>query len=154
GIFEPIWNRRYVDAVQISVAESIGIGERGRYYDQTGALRDMVPNHLFQLLSMTAMEPPNSFDAEEVRDAKVRMLRAIKPMTTEAIKQQIVYGQYQGYGEEPYVKRNSKTETFVAMRLDVDNWRWAGVPFFLRTGKRLARRATEIVVQFKPVPFQ
>src|SRR5688572_14014771 len=153
GIFEPIWNRRYVDHVQITVAEEVGAETRGAYYDATGALRDMVQNHLFQLLALTAMEPPISFQAEDVRDEKVKELHAIAPLTSEDIRRNVVRGQYDGYRQEPKVAADSRTETFVAMRLTIDNWRWAGVPFYLRTGKHLSRRWTEIAVQFKRAPF-
>ena len=164
GIFEPVWNRRYIDHVQITVAESDGIEKRGRYYDAFGALRDMVPNHLFQLLSFIAMEPPISFQADAVRDEKAKVLRAIPPMTEEEVLRRTVRGQYRegaapdgrrhaGYRAEEYVKPGSSTESFVALKLYVDNWRWAEVPFYLRTGKGLAERVTEIVIQFKRAPF-
>ena len=164
GIFEPIWNRRYIDHIQITVAESVGVEERGRYYEQAGALRDMVPNHIFQLISLTAMEPPASFEADAVRDEKVKLLRAIQPMTPEEILKRSVRGQYyagliegqgvRGYRVEPHVSENSATETFAALKLSIDNWRWAEVPFYIRTGKRLDRHVTEITVQFKRAPFQ
>ena len=153
GIFEPIWNRRYVDHVQMTVAEEDGIGSRGAYYDKAGALRDIVQNHMFQLLTLVAMEPPISFESEDVRNEKVKVLHAVSPLTRDAVRRDVVRGQYDGYDREPNVGADSSTETFVALRLDVDNWRWAGVPFYLRTGKRLARRSTEIVVQFKRAPF-
>jgi glucose-6-phosphate 1-dehydrogenase len=164
GIFEPVWNRRYIDHVQITVAESDGIGTRGRYYDQAGALRDMVPNHLFQLLSFIAMEPPISFEAGTVRDEKAKVLHAIAPMSEEEVIRRTVRGQYRegagldrrrhpGYRAEEFVKAGSSTETYVALKLYVDNWRWAEVPFYLRTGKGLAERVTEIVIQFKRAPF-
>ena len=153
GIFEPIWNRRYVDHVQMTVAEDEGIGSRGAYYDKSGALRDIVQNHMFQLLTLVAMEPPISFRAEDVRDEKVKVLHAVLPLTDEGVRRDVVRGQYQGYRQEANVAAESRTETFVAMRLTVDNWRWAGVPFYLRTGKKLARRDTHIAVQFKRAPF-
>ncbi len=153
GIFEPIWNRRYVDHVQMTVAEEDGIGSRGAYYDKAGALRDIVQNHMFQLLTLVAMEPPISFKAEDVRDEKVKVLHAVPSLTRDAVRRDVVRGQYDDYRREPNVAPDSTTETFVAMRLYVDNWRWAGVPFYLRTGKRLARRSTEIAVQFKRAPF-
>ena len=153
GIFEPIWNRRYVDHVQMTVAEEDGIGSRGAYYDKAGALRDIVQNHMFQLLTLVAMEPPISFRAEDVRDEKVKVLHAVPALTSDAVRRDVVRGQYGAYRAEPHVDGDSTTETFVAMRLYVDNWRWAGVPFYLRTGKRLARRSTEIAVQFKRAPF-
>jgi len=153
GIFEPIWNRRYVDHVQMTVAEAEGIGTRGAYYDHAGALRDMVQNHMFQLLTLVAMEPPISFKAEDVRDEKVKVLHAVAPLTDDDVRRHVVRAQYEGYGQEPNVSPESRTETFIAMRLFVDNWRWAGVPFYLRTGKRLSRRTTEVAVQFRRAPF-
>jgi glucose-6-phosphate 1-dehydrogenase len=164
GIFEPVWNRRFIDHVQITVAETIGVETRGGYYDQSGALRDMVPNHLFQLVSLVAMEPPISFDANAVRDEQTKVLRAIQPLTEQDVLTRTVRGQYgegledgtrlAAYRSEPRVSPNSATETFTALKLQIDNWRWAGIPFYLRTGKRLKTRASEIVIQFKSVPFQ
>jgi len=163
GIFEPIWNRRYIDHVQITVAESLGVEHRGNYYDQAGALRDMVPNHLLQLLSVIAMEPPNSFDANAVRDEKTKLLRAILPLHSIEVLRSVVAAQYDegiidskpepAYRQEPQVSPQSNTETYVALKLLIDSWRWADVPFYLRTGKRLAKRVTEIVIQFKRPPF-
>ena len=153
GIFEPIWNRRYVSHVQMTVAEEDGIGTRGAYYDKAGALRDIVQNHMFQLLTLVAMEPPISFRAEDVRDEKVKVLHAVPSLTPDAVSRDVVRGQYEGYRKEANVAPDSRTETFVAMRLNVDNWRWAGVPFYLRTGKKLARRDTHVAVQFKRAPF-
>jgi glucose-6-phosphate 1-dehydrogenase len=153
GIFEPIWNRRYVDSVQMTVAEESGIGKRGAYYDKAGALRDIVQNHMFQVLTLVAMEPPISFGGEDVRDEKVRVLHAVPPLLQEDVARHVVRGQYEGYTTENNVDPNSRTETFVAMRLFVDNWRWAGVPFYLRTGKRLPRRLTEVAVEFKRAPL-
>src|SRR5581483_1469774 len=163
GIFEPIWNRRYIDHVQISVTETVGVEQRGSYYDQAGALRDMVPNHMMQLISLTAMEPPVSFQADAVRDEQNKILRAIQPFTAEDVLTKTVRGQYgdgivngervPGYREEPDVPPDSRTETFVAMKLSMDNWRWADVPFYLRTGKRLGDRHTQIVIQFRRAPF-
>jgi glucose-6-phosphate 1-dehydrogenase len=163
GIFEPIWNRRYVDHVQITVAETVGVETRGGYYETAGTLRDMVPNHIFQLISLTAMEPPVSFDANVVRDEQAKILKAISPMTPEEVLTRTVRGQYgagmngaeklQAYRSEPNVSQSSRTETFVAMKLYIDNWRWADVPFYLRTGKRLPKRVTEIAIQFKRAPF-
>lgn len=156
ALFEPIWRREYIDSVQITASEVIGVEGRGRFYEQTGAFRDMVPNHLFQLLCMVAMEPPNSFDAEAVRDKKAEVFDAIKPLAPG----DVVFGQYgQGpagvaYRDEPDVAKDSRTETYAAARVMIDNWRWAGVPFYLRTGKRLAARRTEISVQLKRVPFR
>ena len=153
GIFEPIWNRRYVDHVQMTVAEEVGVETRGAYYDRAGALRDIVQNHMFQLLSLVAMEPPISFRAADVQDEKVKVLHAIQRLTPDDIARHIVRGQYDGYRSEPKVAPDSRTETYVAMRLLIDSWRWAGVPFYLRTGKRMAKRMTEIAVYFKRAPF-
>jgi glucose-6-phosphate 1-dehydrogenase len=153
GIFEPVWNRRYVDHVQMTVAEEVGVESRGAYYDQIGALRDMVQNHMFQLLTLVAMEPPISFRPDDVRDEKVKVLHAVPPFTEDDVRRYTVRAQYQGYREEKNVAPESATETFVALRLLIDNWRWAGVPFYLRTGKKLTKRLTEIAVQFKRPPF-
>jgi glucose-6-phosphate 1-dehydrogenase len=163
GIFEPIWNRRYIDHVQISVAETVGVEQRGSYYDQAGALRDMVPNHIMQLISLTSMEPPISFHADAVRDEQAKILHAIQPLSSEEVLTRTVRGQYgaglmdgqrvPGYREEEDVPNDSRTETFVAMKLLIDNWRWADVPFYLRTGKRLAAQNTHIVIQFRRAPF-
>jgi glucose-6-phosphate 1-dehydrogenase len=149
GMFEPIWNRRYVDNVQITVAEEIGIEGRGAFYDKTGAIRDMVQTHLFQMLTFFAMEPPVSFEPDRLQDERVRVLRSMKPVDPTAV----VRGQYRGYRDEPDAAKTSRTETYAAVRVDLDNWRWAGVPFFLRTGKRLRRKVTEICVGFRDVPF-
>jgi len=164
GIFEPIWNRRYIDHVQITAGETVGVEQRGGYYDTAGALRDMVPNHLFQLVSLTAMEPPISFHADAVRDEQAKALHAIQIPTPEEVLKTAVRGQYgrgevdgqtvPAYKEEPNVAPDSTTETFAALKLRIDNWRWADVPFYLRTGKRLGSRATEIAIQFKRAPFQ
>ena len=163
GIFEPIWNRRYIDHVQITAAETVGVEQRGGYYETSGALRDMVPNHLFQLVSLTAMEPPNSFDANAVRDEQAKVLHAILPLSQEDVLSKTVRGQYdsgmvdgkqvRAYRSEPNVRPDSTTETFVAMKLLIDNWRWADVPFYFRTGKHLPRRVTEISIQFRRAPF-
>jgi glucose-6-phosphate 1-dehydrogenase len=156
AMFEPVWRREYIDHVQITAAETIGVEGRGSFYEQTGAFRDMLPNHLFQLLGMVAMEPPNSFDAESVRDKKADVFDAIKPLTAN----DVVLGQYEAgpagraYRDEPGVAKDSRTETYAAARVYVENWRWAGVPFYLRTGKRLTGRRTEISVQLKAVPFR
>ncbi len=163
NIIEPLWNRNYIDHVQITAAETVGVEHRGGFYETAGALRDMVPNHLFQLLTMTAMEPPISFDADEVRNKQAEVLHAIQPLAPEEVLTNTVRGQYaegiidnvrvSGYRSEPDVSPTSNTETFVALKLLIDNWRWAGVPFYLRTGKSLALRATEIVIQFRRTPF-
>ncbi len=162
GIFEPIWNRRYVDHIQITVAESVGVEGRASYYEEAGALRDMVQSHMLQLLNLVAMEPPVAFDADAVRDEKVKVLRALRPIAPEQVGEYTARGQYgrgwvagqeaPGYREEPGVAPDSTTETYVALKLFVDNWRWEGVPFYLRTGKRMPKRATEIAVQFQCPP--
>ena len=161
-IFEPIWHRRYIDHVQITVAESIGVEGRGAFYEETGALRDILQNHLLQLLTLVAMEPPANLEADALRDEKLKVLRAIRPIPVEKVDQSVVRGQYgpgwvgatetSAYRSEPAVDPASETETFVAARLEIDDWRWAGVPFYLRAGKRLPKRATEIAIQFKDVP--
>ena len=163
GIFEPIWNRQYIDHVQITVAETLGVEHRGTYYETAGALRDMVPNHLLQILSFVAMEPPNAFDPEAVRDEKAKVLRAIQPMNPMEVLQSTVAGQYANgviagdsvgsYRTEMHVDPSSLTETFVAMKLSIESWRWENVPFYLRTGKRLPTRTTEVVIQFKSAPL-
>ena len=163
GIFEPVWNRRYVDHVQVTVAEELGVELRGGYYEKAGALRDMVPNHIFQLITLTAMEPPISFDAEAVHDEQTKVLRAIQPLSPERVLDHAVRGQYDAgtingrhvpaYRAEPNVAPDSKTPTYVAMALHIDNWRWAGVPFYLRTGKRMKRRVTQVVIRFRKPPF-
>jgi glucose-6-phosphate 1-dehydrogenase len=161
-MFEPVWNRNYIDHIQITAAEDIGIGTRAGYYDQAGALRDLVQNHMLQLLTLVCMEPPASFEANKVRDEKVKVLQAIEPPTPEQVAEMTVRARYtagmaggeeaKGYLEEEGVPGASSTETYAALRLEVHNWRWAGVPIVLRTGKRLARKVTEIAVQLKPVP--
>jgi glucose-6-phosphate 1-dehydrogenase len=163
GIFEPIWNRRYIDSVHITAGEKVGVEQRGGYYETAGALRDMVPNHLLQLVTLTAMEPPVSFKANAVRDEQTKILHAIQCPTTEEAGRRAVRGQYDAgvidgqpvpaYRDEPNVAPDSKTETFVALKLLIDNWRWADVPFYLRTGKRLAARDTEITIKFRRAPF-
>jgi glucose-6-phosphate 1-dehydrogenase len=163
GLFEPVWNRRYVDHVEMTVAETVGAEGRGSYYDTAGVVRDMIQNHMFQLLSLIAMEPPISFEGEAARNEKVKVLQAIRPMSPEEILKNAVRGQYgegflkdvkvPAYRAEPNVAPNSNTETFAAVELNVENWRWAGVPFFLRSGKRLPRRSTQIVIQFRKPPL-
>jgi glucose-6-phosphate 1-dehydrogenase len=164
GIFEPVWNRSYVDHVQITVAESIGAEGRGAFYEETGASRDILQNHLLQLMTLVAMEPPSSFSADALRDQKVQVLRSIAAPDVEHVKNSIVRGQYAagwisgepapGYREEPEVDPQSETETFVAGCFTIDDWRWSGVPFYLRAGKRMPKRATEIAIQFKEVPLR
>lgn len=164
ALFEPIWDRRYIDHVQITVAEQVGVEHRGDYYDHTGALRDMIQNHLLQILSLVAMEAPVSFDANEIRSKKVDVLRAIRPIPPEQIHQFAVRGQYgagwvqgervQSYQKEPGVTPDSAAETFAAVKFFVDNWRWQDVPFYMRTGKRLPTRSSEVFIQFRPVPHQ
>ena len=161
-LFEPLWRREWISDVQITIAEKIGVGNRLGYYDNSGALRDMLQNHLLQLLCIVAMEPPTSIAPDAVRDAKLQVLRSLKRFTPTTLSQNIVRGQYRGgyvdgqavpsYRDEPDAPKSSKTETFVAMKAEVDTWRWAGVPFYLRTGKRMADRLAEIVVRFKQIP--
>src|ERR1700740_1447567 len=162
GIFEPLWNRNYVDHVQITASETLGVERRGGFYETAGALRDMIQSHVLQLTSLVAVEPPAAFDATAVRNEKLKVLQSIRPFNLEMVAQSVIRGQYApgkignqplpGYREEPNVSRNSRTETFVAARLLIDNWRWAGVPFYLRTGKRLEKRSTEIMIQFHAAP--
>jgi len=164
GIFEPLWNRNYVDHVQITAAETLGVEQRAAFYETAGATRDMIQSHVLQLTSFVAMEPPASFDATAVRNEKIKVLQSIRPFTAESIETDVVRGQYgpggetrnssllAGYRNEPGVAKTSSTETFVAAKLQIDNWRWAGVPFYLRTGKRLPSRVTEIAIQFRRAP--
>jgi glucose-6-phosphate 1-dehydrogenase len=163
GLFEPIWNRRYIDSVQITVAETVGVEGRGESYDETGALRDIVQNHVLQLMAVFAMEPPIEFKAADLRDEKVKVLRAVKPMSPTEVEAETVRGQYvsgwvegekvPAYREEPEVATNSERETYVAVKFAIESWRWAGVPFYVRTGKALSTRVTEIAVQFKQAPL-
>jgi glucose-6-phosphate 1-dehydrogenase len=163
SIFEPIWNYKYIDHVQITVSETLGVGTRGGYYDKSGALRDMVQNHIFQLMALTAMEPPASLDARSIRDEKVKVYQSVRPLSPEHIDEFTVRGQYgpgemegqktDGYRKERDVPPDSKTETFAAVQLFIDNWRWSGTPFYLRTGKFLAEKLSEIVVRFRSPPL-
>lgn len=163
GLFEPLWSRLHIDHVQITAAETVGVERRGKFYDITGALRDMVPNHLFQLLAMTAMEPPISFEADAVRAKQTEVLEAIRPFDAESALKDTVRGQYdagnvlnasaQAYRNEPDVSSSSNTETYFACKLQIDNWRWSGVPFYIRTGKHLTRRSTEIAIRFHQAPY-
>ncbi|HBK30958.1 MAG TPA: glucose-6-phosphate dehydrogenase [Porphyromonadaceae bacterium] len=162
GIYEPLWNRRYIQHVEITAAESIGVEDRGGYYDHAGALRDMIQNHLLQVVSLVAMEPPSKISADDIRYEKMKVFRALRPFTKLDLKNNVIRGQYteatvrgkqlKGYREEKDVKKTSRTETYVAMKFFIDNWRWEGVPFYLRTGKRLPTRVSEIVIHFKPSP--
>jgi glucose-6-phosphate 1-dehydrogenase len=160
GMFEPTWRREYIDHVQITAAETVGVEMRGSFYESTGALRDMVPNHLFTLLSMVAMDPPNSFDADDVRTEKARVAKAMRPVQpADAVRGQYGPGEeagkpVAGYRQEPNVSPQSTTETYVALKVYVENWRWTGVPFYLRTGKRMAGRRTEITIHYKPAPYR
>lgn len=160
GIFEPVWNRNYIDHIQITASETVGVEQRGGYYETAGALRDMLPNHLFQLICLTAMEPPVSFEPNVVRDKQVEILKAIQPFHDRDVLMRAVRGQYgpgpnrmPGYRQEAMVSPTSRTETYIGIKLFIDNWRWADVPFYVRTGKRMTKRVTEIVVQFKRAPF-
>ncbi|MHB9056965.1 MAG: glucose-6-phosphate dehydrogenase [Paludibacteraceae bacterium] len=164
GFFEPIWNRRYVDRVEITASENIGVGKRGGYYDTSGAMRDMIQNHLLQVLAIVAMEPPAVFESDSIRNETVKVLQALRPVKPEEVKNYVIRGQYiqtvqddevlKGYRQEDGVAPNSKTETYVAMKIFVDNWRWGDVPFYIRTGKRLPNRVTEVVLHLKPAPLQ
>ena len=152
-IFEPVWNRNYIDHVQITVAEEVAVGDRGDYYDTAGVMRDMFQNHLLQLLTITAMEPPVRFEADAIRNEKVKVLQAIRPMVPERVAKDTIRGQYQGYTNEEDVASDSQTATFAALKLSVDNWRWQNVPFYLRSGKAMSCRTTQIVIQFHKPPY-
>jgi glucose-6-phosphate 1-dehydrogenase len=152
-IFEPVWNRRYVDYVEICVAETEGVGTRGRFYEETGVLRDIVQNHMLEVLALTAMEPPNTSEADDVRGEKLQVLRALREPWADTIARDVVLGQYRGYRDEPDIARDSVTPTYAALRVFIDNWRWQGVPFYLRAGKRLAKRITEVSLHMKRVPL-
>ena len=162
SLFESQWNQNYIDHIQITISEQLGVEQRAGFYEHVGAMRDMFQNHLLQLLCITAMEPPAKLEPDAVRDEKVKVLKALKPITGTAINENVVRGQYDSgvaegkpvprYRDEPGVHHKSLTETFISAKVEIDNWRWAGVPFYLRTGKRLAERACEIVVQFKEIP--
>jgi glucose-6-phosphate 1-dehydrogenase len=164
GIFEPVWNRRYIDHVQITAAESVGVEGRGGYYEDSGALRDMLQNHLLQLLALVAMEPPTSLDANAIRDEAIKVAKSMRPIPPDRIDEFAVRGQYgrgwiggaavPGYREEHGVNPESSTETFAALKFYIDNWRWSDVPFYLRSGKRMTKRAAEIAVQFRNVPMR
>lgn len=164
GFFEPIWNRKYIDRVEITAAEKIGVGDRGGYYDSSGAMRDMIQNHLLQVMAIVAMEPPAIFDSESIRNETVKVLQALRPIKGNDVAKQVVRGQYiatqvgdnqfPGYRQEKGVNPNSKTETFVAIKAFIDNWRWSEVPFYIRTGKHLPERVTEVVIHLKHAPHQ
>ena len=154
GIFEPLWNRNYIDSIEISASETLGVENRGKYYDGAGALRDMIQNHLMQLMAFTAMESPSVFDPEPIRDEIVKVFRALRPYKTHGMDDLIVRGQYDGYREEKNVAPDSTTETYVAMKMFIDNWRWSDVPFYIFTGKKLPEKSSEIVVNFKSTPHQ
>jgi glucose-6-phosphate 1-dehydrogenase len=153
AIFEPLWNRKYIDHVQITAAESIGLEGRGRFYESTGVLRDVVQNHLLQVLALCSMEPPVSFGPDDIHEEKAQLLRALHPITSDQVSNQVVRAQYRGYREEEGVSPQSRTPTYVAMKLLIDNWRWQGVPIYLRAGKKLSSRITEVAIQFQPIPL-
>jgi glucose-6-phosphate 1-dehydrogenase len=162
SIFEPVWNRRYIDHIRITAAETLGVGSRAGYYEDTGVVRDMFQNHMMQLLALTGMEPPSTFEADRVRDEKAKVYRCFRPFPVDALHEHLVLGQYgagtvegkrvPAYRDEPGVMMDSLTPTFAMMKIFLDNWRWQGVPFFLTSGKRMAKKITEIVIQFKEVP--
>jgi glucose-6-phosphate 1-dehydrogenase len=152
AIFEPLWNRNHIDHVEITASETLGVEGRGRFYDETGVIRDMVQNHLLQVLALCAMEPPISFGSEDIRDEKNKVFRALRPIASHEVASHVVQGQYRGYRDEKGVDKESKTPTFVALKLNVDTWRWQGVPFYVRAGKALSKRLTEVSIHFKAVP--
>jgi glucose-6-phosphate 1-dehydrogenase len=153
SIFEPLWNREHVDYVEISALETVGVERRGAFYEQTGVLRDIVQNHLLELLCLVAMEPPTTGDADDIRGEKLKVLRALRPLWDDTIERNVMLGQYRGYRQEPDVAPDSTTPTFAALRVFIDNWRWHGVPFYLRAGKKMAKRVTEISLHMQPVPL-
>ena len=153
SLFEPLWNRKYISHVEITAAETLGVGGRGRFYDQVGVVRDMLQNHLLQVLALCTMELPITFGADDIRDARIALFRSLRPILPHEVPQCAVFGQYEGYRREDDVAPGSRTPTYIALRLLIDNWRWQGVPFYLRTGKRLARRSTDVSIHFQPIPL-
>jgi glucose-6-phosphate 1-dehydrogenase len=153
SIFEPVWNHKYIDYVEVTMAEELGVDGRGDFYDQTGVVRDIVQNHLLEVLTLCAMEPPISFAADDLRDEKYKVLRSLRPITSMDLEQNAVFGQYRGYRDQEGVSSESRTPTFAALKVMVDNWRWQGVPFYMRAGKKLPAKTTEVVIHFHPIPF-